>query len=331
MNLAQAIEHANALAFPGFLVDDQSLTDERRKNEEAIGLLLDAWKSAPAGQEPFSFALIQSLADQNRIICDKYGAARLRNDSNDFSLARKLSDEDLVRSVAAMQHRPEADVAASAGPLLQDLGVAYTEAPVSGTVMGIDLETTDRYPDRGYIINLGMEFMDLSPKAKPHDGHTAYFGIPSLYQQAGVPLSDIHHITWDDLAGKPAFRDARREQEARRKREEARKLWEAEQRRRQEAAAQNPRPDNVPNDYTMSQSAHVEEEVPQLPDETLMLVWSIILTVLCSIPGIVGLVKTIKARKAVSLVQKAKLLSSAKIWLIIGTAFYAMAFLGNLF
>lgn len=42
MNLAQAIEHANALAFPGFLVDDQSLTDERRKNEEAIGLLLDA-------------------------------------------------------------------------------------------------------------------------------------------------------------------------------------------------------------------------------------------------------------------------------------------------
>jgi hypothetical protein len=214
MNLAQAIEHANALAFPGFLVDDQSLTDERRKNEEAIGLLLDAWKGAPAGQEPFSFALIQSLADQNRVICDKYGAARLRNDSNDFSLARKLSDEDLVRSVATMQHRPEADVAASAGPLLQDLGVAYTEAPVSGTVMGIDLETTDRYPDRGYIINLGMEFMDLAPKAKPHDGHTAYFGIPSLYQEAGVPLSDIHHITWDDLAGKPAFRDARREQEA---------------------------------------------------------------------------------------------------------------------
>ena len=101
--------------------------------------------------------------------------------------------------------------------------------------------------------------------------------------------------------------------------------------RREAQAAQNPRPDNVPNDYTMSQSAPVEEEVPQLPDETLMLVWSIILTVLCSIPGIVGLVKTIKARKAVSLVQKAKLLSSAKIWLIIGTAFYAMAFLGNLF
>ena len=125
--------------------------------------------------------------------------------------------------------------------------------------------------------------------------------------------------------------DYRREQEARRKREEARRLWEEEQRRREAQAAQNPRPDNVPNDYTMSQPVQEEQEVPQLPDETLMLIWSIVLTVLCSIPGIVGLVKTIKARKAVSLVQKAKLLSSAKIWLIIGTAFYAMAFLGNLF
>ena len=125
--------------------------------------------------------------------------------------------------------------------------------------------------------------------------------------------------------------DYRREQEARRKREEARRLWEEEQRRREAQAAQNPRPDNVPNDYTMSQSAPEEEAVPQLPDETLMLIWSIVLTVMCNIPGIVGLVKTVKARKAISLAQKAKLLASAKIWLIIGTAFYAMAFIGNLF
>ena len=69
----------------------------------------------------------------------------------------------------------------------------------------------------------------------------------------------------------------------------------------------------------------------KMPDQNLMLVWSIVLTALCSIPGIVGLVKTVKARKAVSLAQKAKLLASAKIWLIIGTAFYALAFLGNLF
>ena len=81
----------------------------------------------------------------------------------------------------------------------------------------------------------------------------------------------------------------------------------------------------------MSQSAPVEEEVPQLPDETLMLIWSIILTCMCSIPGIVGLVKTVKARKAFSLAQKTKLLSSAKIWLIVGTVLYLLPLLSNLF
>ena len=208
MNLAQALEHANALAFPGFLTDDGALTDERRKNEEAISLLVAAWMGAEPGQEPFSFKVIQDLADQNRIICDKFGADRLRRE-NGVNLDRKLADDDLVRAVACMQHRSPADVEASAGPMLADLNVAYTEAPVSGLVMGIDIETTDRYPDRGYIINLGMEFMELSPSAKPHDGHTAYFGLPKMYEEKGVPLSDIHQITWGDLKGKVPFREAR--------------------------------------------------------------------------------------------------------------------------
>ena len=123
--------------------------------------------------------------------------------------------------------------------------------------------------------------------------------------------------------------DYRREQEERRKREEARRLWEEEQRRREAQAAQNPRPDNVPNDYTMSQPVQEEQEVPQLPDETLMLIWSIVLTVLCSIPGIVGLVMTIKAR-SLPLELKIRKLNTAKIWLIVGTALYALGFLGNL-
>ena len=38
MNLSQALEHTNALVFPGFLSDDETLTAEREKNEEAIGL-----------------------------------------------------------------------------------------------------------------------------------------------------------------------------------------------------------------------------------------------------------------------------------------------------
>jgi hypothetical protein len=69
----------------------------------------------------------------------------------------------------------------------------------------------------------------------------------------------------------------------------------------------------------------------KMPDQTLMLVWSIILTCLCSICGIVGLVKTIKAQKEVNPALKYKLLSSAKIWLIVGTALRVLPFLAELF
>lgn len=213
MNLAQALEHAHAFALPGFLTDDNALNDERRKNEEAIALLLTAWREAPIGQEPCSFSLIMGLADNNRQIVDAYGVDRLKN-ANGLNLQRKLPDEDLIRAVAHMQHRSESKVLATAGPMLNDLGIAYSEAPISGTIMGIDLETTSRDPDRGYIINLGFEFMDMAPKTKPHDGHAAYFGLPKMYQEKGVPLTEVHHITWKDIAGKTPFRQSRREQEA---------------------------------------------------------------------------------------------------------------------
>ena len=58
--------------------------------------------------------------------------------------------------------------------------------------------------------------------------------------------------------------------------------------------------------------------------------WSIILTALCSICGIVGLVKSVKARKA-PWEQKIRLLNSAKIWLIVGTALYALGIIGGMF
>ena len=86
---------------------------------------------------------------------------------------------------------------------------------------------------------------------------------------------------------------------------------------------------DLPNDYTMSGTSKAPAQ--KMPDQTLMLVWSIILTCLCSICGIVGLVKTIKAQKQVDPALKYKLLSSAKIWLIVGTALRVLPFLANLF
>jgi len=83
------------------------------------------------------------------------------------------------------------------------------------------------------------------------------------------------------------------------------------------------------SDYTMSRSREPADE-KKLPNETLMLVWSIVLTSFCSVCGIVGLVKTIKARKTLDMSMKYRLLSSAKIWLIIGTILHLLPFLADL-
>lgn len=198
MELSQAIDLASAFVLPGLVSDEASLQAERMKNEDAIKTLMDAWKSAPAGKEPFGFDLVLSLVDRNRGVCDRIGAEKLR-DISPSALARKLPDSDLVHAVAAMQHRPDAEVAAQAGPALEDLNIAYVDAPVSGMVMGIDIETTDRDPARGYVVNIGLEFMDLAAKAKPHDAFAGYCGIPAMYAEKGVPLEFIHHITWDDV------------------------------------------------------------------------------------------------------------------------------------
>lgn len=198
MELSQAIDLASAFVLPGLVSDEASLQAERMKNEDAIKTLMDAWRSAPAGKEPFGFDLVLSLVDRNRDVCDRIGAERLR-DTSPSALARKLPDADLVHAVATMQRRPDAEVAAIAGPGLEDLNIAYVDAPVSGMVMGIDIETTDRDPARGYVVNIGLEFMDLAAKAKPHDAFAGYCGIPSMYAEKGVPLEFIHHITWDDL------------------------------------------------------------------------------------------------------------------------------------
>ena len=206
MELSQALEHANAFVLPGFFSDDVALTSERQHNEDAIRTLWDAWTAAPAGEEPFSFDLVRDLADRNRTVCDLYGANRLRNEAPS-TLARKLSDADLVRGVAALQHRLPNEVATIAGPTLDGLNVAYVDAPVSGTIVGVDIETTDRDPSRGYIVNVGLAFMTLAPGAKPFNAFSGYCGVPPMYEEKGIPLERIHHVTWKDVANKKPFRE----------------------------------------------------------------------------------------------------------------------------
>ena len=214
MNLSQALEHANAFVFPGFLTDAEALNAERQKNEEAIQLLMDAWRTSAPGAEPFSFALVRNLADRNRTTCDSYGTELLR-DLPPTSLSRKLSDEDLIRSVAALQHRSFDEVARSAGPD-ELLGQSHTPQTLWQPECDgdYDIETTDRDPSRGYIINVGLEFMELTPKAKPQRPFMGYCGLPDLYREKGVPLSFVHHIGWAQLEGRKPFRQDRKMQEA---------------------------------------------------------------------------------------------------------------------
>ena len=176
MDINQAIEHANAFVIPGLLVDDQSIIGEVNKNCDAIKTLLDAWKEAPLGQEPVEFSVIQQLADRTRSLCDTYGVERLRNHRG-VGLSRGLSNDDLAAAVAKMQRRRPKAVYKTAGPLLNDLQIAYVEKSVSGTVLGIDIETSSRFPELGYIVNVGFEFWNLGRNTVPVEPHTAYFGI----------------------------------------------------------------------------------------------------------------------------------------------------------
>lgn len=214
MDLSEALTFANSPVFPGMNVDEASQRAERLQNEEAIQLLRRAWWEAPRGKEPFEFSLVMELADRNRALCDQIGSEHLRNERG-WSLARSLSERDLIRGVAKLQHRRVASVRKTAGAGAEDLAIAFTEAKCSGMVVGIDIETTDRFPDRGYIVNVGLQFMDIGPGAHPLTGYAAFCGLPSdPYATSGVPLSEIHGITWDDLKDRRPLREDSEMQQA---------------------------------------------------------------------------------------------------------------------
>lgn len=206
MNVPQALEHANAFFFPELVYGSgfQAMDSERQKNEEAMATLREEF--AKNDNPAFGYDIIRDLADRNRDLCDQMGIECLNN-TRDSSLARGMSDDDLCGQVAALQKRKKATVIREVHGDRNNLGVAYVTKPIKGTVLGIDIETTDRYPDRGYIINVGFELMDLTPDAEPYDPEVHFCGIPEMYRERGVPLERIHHITWGDLDGQTPFRE----------------------------------------------------------------------------------------------------------------------------
>lgn len=208
MNLSDAIGHASTIFMPEFLfgADEDMLLGERATNEEALHLLIEEYFTNP--NPAFGFDLVLDLAQRNRELCDMMGPESVQADRS-RNLAGHLSDEDILRGVAALQHRSVDRVAKEVEGMNATKGVLYGSKPAKGTFLGIDIETTSTSPDRGYIVNVGWEFMELADGAEATDAHSEFCGLPEQYAETGVPLEEIHHISWSDISGKkPFFEDA---------------------------------------------------------------------------------------------------------------------------
>ena len=206
MNLSDAIGHASTIFMPEFLfgADESMLMGERAANEEAIHLLVEEYFANP--NPGFEFDLVMELADRNRSLCDMMGPESVQADRS-RNLANNLGDDDILRGVAALQHRNVAKVAQEVEGMNATKGVLYGSKPAKGTFVGIDIETTSTSPDRGYIVNVGWEVMELSEDAEPTDANSLFCGLPDQYEETGVPLSEIHKITWQDVGDKLPFRE----------------------------------------------------------------------------------------------------------------------------
>lgn len=207
MKVQDALEYANSFYMPELIFGSgyEVMESERITSEDAIKTLATEWEAAE--NPSFGFDLVRELADRNRPLCDAIGAARLRNLSSTM-LSRSLSDDDTCAGIAKMQGRTAASVAREVRGDRDAFAVAYVRKPIKGTVLGIDIETTGTAPERGYIINVGWELMSLTSDAEPYDGESHFFGIPAdPYATDGVPLENIHHISWSDIEGKTPFRE----------------------------------------------------------------------------------------------------------------------------
>lgn len=190
------------------------------------------------------------------------------------------------------------------------------------------------------VLNTSPDFTPPEPKEDRVPELTLepdLWGIPAAAaQSAPQPESPAaQEPVFASVAAEAVYDNPLREERERLERERLEQERRAEARRdswyQQSQAAAQTRPvwqeeayqqgggaQELPHDYTMSAPPRQERS---MPDETAMLIWAIILTATFSFFGLIGLLKVVKARKQDDLGVKAKLLSDAKTWLIIGTVF----------
>ena len=76
------------------------------------------------------------------------------------------------------------------------------------------------------------------------------------------------------------------------------------------------------------QQSYIPQPVPPVSTGGL-LAWAIITLFLCTIPGIVALVKTANINKATTVAEQQARMSGAKTWCIIGTVLGILAIIGS--
>ncbi len=94
-------------------------------------------------------------------------------------------------------------------------------------------------------------------------------------------------------------------------------------------APYNPVSYPMDNGYQPQQYYNAFQQVTPVPTGGL-LAWAIITLLLCTIPGIVAVVKTTSINKATTVEEQQARISSAKTWCIVGTILGVLALIGQI-
>lgn len=206
MNVSQALEYERQPFIPMFIYGDHgAMESERQKGEEALKVLETEYFTAE-GDPSFDFATVRDLADRNRDLCDQIGEARLRNVTPWRFRAACPMPTPAPPSARCKSAPPRPLCAKSAATATRSAWP--TPASPSRAPCSVSTSRPPAVHPSAVISSTSAGRSWSSPATPvPHDAEAHYCGLPDIYRGEDVPLSNIHHITWDDIDGKTPFRE----------------------------------------------------------------------------------------------------------------------------
>lgn len=206
MNVSQALEYERQPFIPMFIYGDHgAMESERQKGEEALKVLETEYFTAE-GDPSFDFATVRDLADRNRDLCDQIGEARLRNVTPATPFARPVRCRHLRRHRQdAKAYRCVRHARNPRRPRRARRGVRPQAYPGHGARHRHRDHRTCARARLHYQRGLGDH--GAHQRRRPARRRGTLLRPADIYRGEDVPLSNIHHITWDDIDGKEPFRE----------------------------------------------------------------------------------------------------------------------------